>query len=169
VNLLRKIDEQNRASIERNAERILADTYFDGLRSPRVLRVVVAAYAIVTILMTVAWIQADWAGAIGVVLWFVAFLVLRLAVRSQADLPDAALDERMKSERDEAYLHAYRLVSGLSVIAVMGAFFVVVGGDGGKVVSFGYNAISAIFWSLLALVMGAPSISLAMLQSKRTT
>jgi hypothetical protein len=146
---------------------MLSDSYFNRLRSPLALRFVVGAYLLGIAVMATLWTRSPVLGLAGIALWSVLFLTLRLAVRSQADLPDEMLDERMVAERDRSYLHAYRLFAGLMTLGAMAALFAVVAVGDDETISFDYNTTNAIFWLVLAVAMGAPSISLALLQSQR--
>lgn len=161
--------ERNRAAVARNAERVLSDTTYDRFRTPRALLLLVIAYGVTTISMAVCWLA--WgaiAGVAAILVWGAIFLLLRVAVRSQADLPDDVLDERMRSERDRVYLGAYRLVSTVVFAAANVAFVAVAFGDGNETITFDYESVSAGFWTLLALILGAPSVVLA-IHTRSTT
>lgn len=90
---------------------------------------------------------------------FVGWLVLRRAMGTTADLPDAALDERQRAVRDRAYVVAYRFVGALFFLAA------VYGGlawDSGRLWLPGdWVAIQAIVWSVFLLVTTLPSAALA--------
>lgn len=163
-----QVTERNRANTAQNAQRVLADTRFDRLRSPRALLALVGAYVAVTVAMAVCWLA--WgaiAGVLSFAPWLVVFLLLRVAVRSQADLPDEVLDERMRAERDSVYVGAYRLVSSTVFLAANAAFLAVAFDDEHASITFDYPAVGAVFWTLLSVLVGAPSLVLAM--RKRTT
>ena len=162
------ITERNRANLQRNAERQLTDTSYDRLRSPQALLVLVVAYVATMIAMPICWLA--WGSLAGVASIFpclAVFLLLRVAVRSQADLPDEVLDERMRAERDSVYVGAFRLVSSVVFVASNGAFLAVAFGDGSETITFDYNSVSAVYWALLSLILGAPSLVLAL--RKRST
>jgi len=155
--------ERNRAAVAKNAERILADTTYDRLRSRPGLIAMVATYVVTTVAMPVFWLAAGTlAGVVSTAAWFVVYLFLRVAVRSQADLPDDVLDERMRSERDSVYVGAFRLVSTVVFLAANAAFLAVAFGDENDSITFDYEAVSAIYWALLSLLLGAPSLILAL-------
>ena len=156
---------RNRAAVAKNAERVLADTSYDRLRSPRALLALVVAYAATTVAIPIFWLA--WGSIAGVVSIFpclAAFLLLRVAVRSQADLPDEVLDERMRAERDRVYVGAFRLVSSVVFLAANAAFVAVAFDDGRATITFDYNSVSAVYWPLLSLLVGAPSVVLAIRQ-----
>lgn len=158
-----QIAERNRATVAQNAERVLADTSYDRFRTPRALSALVIVFVVTTALMPVCWLA--WGSLAGVASIFpclAAFLLMRVAVRSQADLPDDVLDERMRAERDSVYVGAFRLVAAVVFLAVNAAFIAVAfRNDGDATITFDYDSVSAVFWPLLALLLGAPSLVLA--------
>jgi hypothetical protein len=157
--------ERNRAAVAQNAERVLSDTTYDRFRSPRALFVLVVLYVITTVLMPVCWLA--WGAIAGIasfVPWLVVFLLLRVAVRSQADLPDEVLDERMRSERDSVYVDAYRLVAAVVFLGANAALIAVEFGDGNESITFDTDAVNAVYWTLFSLLLGAPSLVLAIRQ-----
>jgi hypothetical protein len=163
-----QVAERNRAAVAQNAERVLADTHYDRLRRPRALLALAVAYVAATVAMPVCWLM--WGSIAGVVSIFpclAAFLLLRVAVRSQADLPDEVLDERMRAERDSVYVGAYRLVASVVLLATNAALVAVAFGDEHARITFDYESVSAVFWPLLSLLLGAPSLVLA-LRRRRT-
>ena len=163
-----QVRERNRATVARNAERVLTDTTYDRLRNPRALLTLVIAYVATTVAMPICWLA--WGSTAGVVSIFpclAVFLLLRVAVRSQADLPDDVLDERMRSERDSVYVGAFRLVSSVVFVAANSAFVAVAFDDEHATITFDYNSVSAVYWTLLSLLLGAPSLVLAV--RKRST
>lgn len=163
-----RVAERNRAARAQNAERVLADTTYDRLRSPRALLALVVAYVAATIAMPICWlVWGAIAGVASALVCLAAFLLLRVAVRSQADLPDEVLDERMRAERDSVYIGAYRLVASVVLLAVNAAFIAVAFGDEQSSITFDYNAVNAVYATLLSLLLGAPSLVLA--TRKRST
>jgi hypothetical protein len=132
------------------------------------LLAVVATYVTATVLVATLWLVFGTTGGIvGIAVWAAALVTLRLAVRSQADLPDEVLDERMRSERDRAYLDAFRGVAGIIVLAALAALSATVVGDPPTTVTFSENQVNAIFWVLLSVTLGAPSTALAFRQRHR--
>lgn len=163
-----QVAERKRATVARNAERVLTDTTYDRLRTPGALLMLVGAYAATTVAIPICWLA--WGSTAGVVSIFpclAVLLLLRVAVRSQADLPDDVLDERMRAERDSVYVGAFRLVSSVVFIAANAAFIAVAFSDGHATITFDYNSVSAVYWTLLSLILGAPSLVLAV--RKRST
>ena len=162
------VAKRNRSAVAENAERVLADTSYDRFRSPGALKALVVGYVVTTIALPLCWLA--WGAIAGVAAfapWLGMFLLLRVAVRSQADLPDEVLDERMRIERDSVYVGAYRLVASVLFIAANVALAAVAFGDGDESITFDYESVSAVFWALFSLLLGAPSLVMAM--RKRTT
>jgi hypothetical protein len=160
--------ERQREYVRKNAERILADTKYDALRTPGRLVALVVAYVVVTVAMAVLWLRVgNIAGIAGVFAWGGVYLLLRVAVRAQADLPDHVLDERMRAERDRVYLHAFRGTSTLIFLGTNVLFASVAFRAEPATVSLGYAEVSAIFWSIFSLIMGAPSVAMALDQRHR--
>ncbi len=158
-----QVAERNSASMERNAERVLADTTYDRLRGPHALLILAGAYVVTTVAMPICWLAwGSLAGVLSIFPCLAAFLLLRVAVRSQADLPDEVLDERMRAERDSVYVAAFRLVSSAVFLAANAAFVAVAFGDEHTTITFDYNSVSAFYWTLLSLLLGAPCLVLAM-------
>lgn len=161
--------ERRRDAVAQNAERVLTDTTYDRLRSPRALTLLVAAYVLTTVAIPVCWLAwGSLAGVTSILIWLVPFLLLRVAVRSQADLPDEVLDERMLSERDSVYVAAYRLVASVVFVGANVALLAVAFGDENTSITFDYESVSAVYWPLFALILGAPSVVLALRQSHRS-
>lgn len=159
---------RNDAAMRTNAHRLLNDSDHRRLRTRTGLLVVTVTYVAATVALVAMWLAFGVVGGvIAIALWVAAFVTVRLAVRSQADLPDAVLDERMRSERDRAYLTAFRSVAGIVLLAVLVALIWVGADDAPASISFNDNQINAIFWALLSLMLGAPSIALALEQRRR--
>jgi hypothetical protein len=157
--------ERNRAAVASNAERVLADTTYDRFRTPRALLALVVAYVVTTIAMPACWlVWGSIAGIVAFAPWLAVFLLMRVAVRSQADLPDDVLDERMRSERDRVYVGAYRMVSSVVFLAANVGFAAVAFGDGNESITFDYESMSAVYWTVFSLLLGSPSVVLAVRQ-----
>jgi hypothetical protein len=165
-----RISERNQATMATNAQRLLSDTSYDRLRTPRSLRLLIVAYAGITVVMTALWLTVGTPGGVaGILAWIPVFLALRIAVRSQADLPDAVLDERMRAARDRAYLDAFRLTAGVVFGAACILFVGVAFRPQPATIAFQYDQASAIFWALFSLIVRAPSLAIARNESARPT
>lgn len=155
--------ERNQQEVQRNADRQFDDEHFDVLRGPTARRVVAGIYVVVSLAMVASWFAGTIAGVLGLAVWGVAFVALRLSVRSLADMPDHVLDERMRRERDTTYISAFRLVSAVLGIAVAALFVTVIVADANDettVFTVSTAAANAMFWGVFALVLGAPSLAM---------
>ena len=161
------VSDKNREAVARNAQRILDDTDYDRLRTRTALAWLVAADVGATVVIALTWwLWGAIAGIGATLLWGAVFILLRIAVRSQADLPDEVLDERMRRERDAVYVVAYR--GAISVIFLgLNALFISVAFRDNATVTFDYNQVSAIYWTCLAVILAAPSVALALRQRQR--
>jgi hypothetical protein len=160
------IAERNRRKVTENADRVLSDTAYDRYRTPRALRALAAAYVVATVAIPIGWVVGG--SIVGIVTVLAAtgvFLLLRVAVRSLADLPDEVLDERMRRERDAVYVGAYRVVSTVVFVAANIAFIAVAFPDEATI-TLDYEQTSAIYWTLVAVILGAPSLVLALRQAE---
>jgi len=147
--------------VAENAERVLNDTKYDALRTPARLRALVVAYVAATVAIPVCWLAwGGIAGIMAVLVGVVVYLLLRVAVRALADLPDHVLDERMRRDRDSVYLQAYRIASTVVFLAANAAFLAVAF-DEGATITLDYHSVSAIYWTFLAVILGVPSLVLA--------
>jgi hypothetical protein len=156
--------ERNKDEVQRRADRQFEDEHFDLLRGPTARRAVAGTYVFVSLAMVASWFGGTIAGVGGLAVWGVAFVALRLSVRSLADMPDYVLDERMRRERDTTYISAFRMVSSVVGIAVAVLFVKVVvadANDESTVLIVNTDAANAMFWGVFALVLGAPSLAMA--------
>ena len=89
-------------------------------------------------------------------------LLVRIAVRRVADLPDEDIDERQVALRDRSYLVAYRIV-GTTVLWLMLAAYIVADASATQVVASSVAAwlMSDAFFVLIALIVFLPSAVLA--------
>lgn len=90
-----------------------------------------------------------------------------MTVRSLADLPNEVLDERMRRERDAAHLVSRRIISCLIFLAVNAMFVSVAVREEGATITFSYNNVAAIFFTVTAVLIGVPSVVVAWRHSSR--
>jgi hypothetical protein len=160
-------NDRRQRSLTATARRLLDDTRHDRLRTRSGLLLVVLVYVASTVALAALWhFGGVFGGVAAIAAWCVAFVALRLAVRSQADLPDEVLDERMRTERDRAYLGAFRLVAGIVTIAAMAALFAVSVRSAPAQLTLDEDHVNGIFWVMLSLNLGAPSATLALEQRR---
>lgn len=154
------------------AERIdalMRDTKYDRLRSPRMRQVL--AVALLAAIGAVA--LSFWLGhsliatlilIVGVGLW----MLLRVAVRTIADLPDEYLDERLAQVRDRSYLESYRVFATVAIVVPMvGMLWFIISGSAPDAVDLTVtiDQFQAVFWLFLGLSLSLPSIVLALRES----
>jgi hypothetical protein len=156
--------ERKEADLERKVDRALSDQRFQWTRTRTARRVLVCISA----LLSIGIIPAFAAGnlTIGIPVTAATALtwwLLRLSVRTVADLPDRFLDERQRAQRDRAYLSAYRIyafvVSGLLTIGLV-AFVFVQENDEVTLTTTWQQALGITFFILLSAPL-LPSMVLA--------
>lgn len=156
--------DRNQVAVRERSVRQFDDERFDWLRRRPARVAVVVAYVTATVVMAWTWYLGTAAGVGGLALWGCAFVALHRSVRSVADLPDDALDERLRRDRDASYVSAYRLVAGVLGVA-MGLLFVqVVVADANEetdLLTVGVDDTNAVFWVTFSLLLGVPSIAMA--------
>ena len=147
----------------------LSDTRWDWLRTPRGLTVVIGlSLFILFVAPVIVWFVDDGIGFVPLSMVagvFLAWFLLRRAVRLVADAPDDALDERLIEVRNRTYLSAYRAIGGvLGLIASSLLFWSIVeirAGSPAATFSLTWPQINAIVWFVFAQVMLMPSLTLA--------
>jgi hypothetical protein len=158
--------ERNAAAVEERADRLMADTHYDWLRTRQARVALVVAYAASLVLVAAAYLAVgSIAGILAVLLVIVVWVLLRLSVRTIADLPEDYLDERQAALRNAAYVEAYQWLGGLvGLLASAGLLaFIVLGEDPDTwSLSITWDAAMAIFWVVLGLVLALPSMVLAL-------
>jgi hypothetical protein len=81
--------------------------------------------------------------------------LLRRSVRTVADLPDEHLDERLLAVRDRTYVHAYRILSAVVVVALVVVSIAV------DRTTITFHDVSALLWPVCLGAIGLPSAVLA--------
>lgn len=116
--------ERQEADLERRVDRIQRDERLQALRTRGARLALVAITAMLCIGILPAYVQGG--GVVGSIVTALAGLgwwLLRISVRTVADLPDRFLDERQRTVRDRAYLDAYRIyafaIGGLATIGLI--------------------------------------------------
>jgi hypothetical protein len=107
----------------------------------------------------------SFAGILAVLLAIGVWVLLRLSVRTIADLPEDYLDERQAALHNEVYVEAYQWLGGLVGLLASAAIiaFIMLGKDPDTwSVSITWNAAMAVFWVVLGLVLALPSLILAL-------
>jgi hypothetical protein len=121
--------ERKEADLERKVERLQRDQKFQWLRTRTARRTLVIISALLCVGIIPGYAQGG--AVVGIVVTIGAWAswwVLRISVRTVADLPDRFLDERQRAIRDRAYLNAYRIyvsiIGGLATIGLVVFVFV---------------------------------------------
>jgi hypothetical protein len=160
------VKERNAASVGVRTERLMADTYYDRLRTREARIALVVGYLASLGLVAVCYlVLGSIAGILAVLVATAVWVLLRLSVRTIADLPEDYLDERQAALRNAAYVVAYQWLGGFVGLLASAALvaFVVLGQDPDTwSVSITWNAAMAIFWVVLGLVLALPSLVLAL-------
>jgi len=156
--------ERKEADLERKVMRGQQDRRFQGLRTKSARRVLVALSALIVIAIIPAFTQAgSIPGIIATAVAFGLWWLLRISVRTVADLPDRFLDERQRAQRDRAYLDAFRIygfvISGLATVGLV-AFVVVQEGDQVTLTTTWNQALGLAMFVIVFPVL-LPSMSLA--------
>jgi ABC-type transport system involved in cytochrome bd biosynthesis fused ATPase/permease subunit len=158
--------ERNAAAVGERAERLMADTHYDGLRTRPARVALVIGYVACLALVAVCYLAlGSFAGILAVLLAIGVWVLLRLSVRTIADLPEDYLDERQAALRNEVYVEAYQWLGGLVGLLASAAIiaFIMLGKDPDTwSVSITWNAAMAVFWVVLGLVLALPSLILAL-------
>ena len=147
----------------------LSDTRWDWLRTPRGLTVVIGlSLFILFVAPVIVWFVDDGIGFVPLSMVagvFVAWFLLRRAVRLVADAPDDALDERLIEVRNRTYLSAYRAIAGvLGLIVTALLFWSIVeirAGTPAATFSLTWPQANALVWFVFAQIMLMPSLTLA--------
>jgi hypothetical protein len=158
--------ERNAAAVGQRADRLMADTHYDGLRTRPARVALVVGYGASLVLVAVSYLAlGSIAGILAVLLAIGVWVLLRLSVRTIVDLPEDYLDERQAALRNEVYVEAYQWLGGLVGLLASAALvaFIVLGRDPDTwSISITWNAAMAIFWVVLGLVLALPSLFLAL-------
>lgn len=161
----------------KNIETVMNDTKWDGLRTARAQRILVALGVMSLIASPVVFWFEDYnkpgIGILTIVPIFLIWWLLRISVRLVADAPDEFLDELQVQQRDRTYLHSFRIlagvVSGLAValmIVVISMDVVTVGEVETYQLSLTFGQVQAVIWSILGSTILVPNLVLAWNQSK---
>lgn len=158
--------DRNQQTVANQAEKILDDRRWDGLRTRHARVALVAAFLVIVASVPVVHVSAgSTAGLVAVLLGAALWVGLRLSVRTIADLPEEYLDERQVAVRNASYVASYRWLSAVVVaIASSGLVaFIVLGQDPDTwSVQISWDLAMGLFWALLGLALAIPSMVLAL-------
>ena len=144
----------------------MADTAYDRYRTRRARLLLVAGYLALLVLIPVAYLGVgQFAGLVVVMLTAGVWSLLRVSVRTIADLPDDYLDERQLAVRNASYVESYRyLGSAVALSATVGLIAFVVNGSDLDTweITITWGMSMSVFWVFLGLALGLPSMVLAL-------
>jgi Ca2+/Na+ antiporter len=155
---------RSQKAVEEMAETVMRDTRWDWLRTRRSRIALVALMIVALAANAVAWLLIPLAGIVFVLIAAVLWWALRMSVRVVADLPEEYLDERQNRVRDRAYVEAYRLFAGVTLVAATAALvlFIVASTDDQWTVTLTYGGVMAAFWTFEGLALALPSMVIAL-------
>lgn len=154
--------ERDAATVAASADKLMADTAYCRYRTRRARLLPVGGHVALLVLIPVAYLWlGQFAGLVVVVITAGAWSLLRISVRTIADLPDDYLDERQLAVRNASYVESYRyLGSTVALAATAGLIAFIVNGSELDTwdVTLTWEMTMAAFWVFLAL--GLPSMVL---------
>lgn len=158
--------ERNAAAVEASAERLMADTAYDRYRTRRARLLLVGGYLALLVLIPVAYLAVNqFAGLLVVLVTVGVWMLLRVSVRTIADLPDEYLDERQLAVRNASYVESYRyLGAAVALAGSAGLIAFIANGTEWDTwdITLTWEAAIATFWVFLGLALGLPSMVLAL-------
>jgi len=156
--------ERKEADRERKVERVMGDRLFQRTRTRTVRRVL----SILTAGLCVAIVPAFAQGGtvLGVVVTLAAaasWWLLRISIRTIADLPDRFLDERQRALRNRSYVVAYLILGWIvAALATIGLVaFVIVSENDAVTLTTTWNQALGVVLSLTLLISVLPSLVVA--------
>lgn len=112
---------------ENEVKNSLSDTKHNYLRTSSSRRFLVVSlvvlYALAIATDYLGLLLGSLAALVTVFLMLVVYLLLRTSIRQVADAPDELIDERQQRVRDNAYLHAYRIMASVITLIFIGTAF----------------------------------------------
>ena len=157
---------RRRAAVATSAERQLRDHRFDVIRTPGRRRALAAALLLaIGTTSTLFWFGRSLLAVAALIIGIALWLLLRIAVRTIADLPAEYLDERQEQVRDQAYVESYRWIAAVAVLSIGAALLLVIvtGADPDAItVTVTMDQIQAVFWAINGLALSLPSLFIAL-------
>lgn len=142
-----------------------SDTRFNFLRTRQSRRRMIGALTVLTILVALSSAlptkASSYVGTLGGLLLLIGYLLIRTSVRHIADSPDELLDERQIALRDRSYLHSYRIISSVFVLALVALFIRIDLSESAFEISDWWG--TGTWFSLIMLMAGLPSMVVAWL------
>ncbi len=143
-----------------DAERLQRDTRLDAWRTPARRRgLVLATLAALAGISVLAWLDRSVALLVAIALGVGLYVLLRRVVRGMADLPDAFVDERVRTMRNERYRYAYQVLSGVVMLLLLAGYLAT---DASRMTwQPEARHVHAAFWMVLGLSLALPSMLVA--------
>lgn len=156
--------ERKEADMERKMERMQRDMRFQWLRTRNARRILTVISALLFVGIIPAYAQGGVViGALVTGLAAASWWLLRISIRTIADLPDRFLDERQQAIRNRAYRDAYLIygfvISGLATIGLI-VFVLVSENDAVTLTTTWNQAIGGVLFVTL-LASALPSMVVA--------
>lgn len=156
--------ERQEADQERKAERVLHDPRFHWLRTRTARRILTVLTALLCAGVVPAFALAGSAlGILTTVAAAAGWGLLRVSIRTVADLPDRFLDERQQALRNRAYFSSYgilgSIVGGLATIGLI-AFVIMSENDTATVTTTWDQALGVVL-SLTLFISLLPTMVIA--------
>jgi hypothetical protein len=169
---MRQRNEKQEAALEKRVAALMADSTWNWTRTPSARRLlVVVATAAWLVTCAIFWFAEVW-GLIPLALSFALYLLLRVSVRSIADLPERFLDERQLKLRNRTYLQAYQLIGGVVSVAALALLLVQIMGDlqsrPSNQFDLTFGQLEAIVWFFFLPMLQLPSAVLGWDEASRT-
>ena len=164
--------ERKDADRERKVERVMSDRLFQWTRTRTMRRALAVVSGILCFGILPAFTLGGWIiGAVVTVTAWAAWGLVRMSIRTVADLPDRFLDERQRAVRNRSYVHAY-LILGWIVASMVTIVPIVVtvltGADATSVdttITITFDQAIGLALSVTLLVSLLPSMVVAWLDS----
>lgn len=156
--------QRKEADMERKVERIQRNQKFQWLRTRKARRTLAMISALLLVGIIPAFAQGSLViGAIVTGLAAASWWLLRISIRTIADLPDRFLDERQQAIRNRAYLDAYLIygfvITGIVTLGLI-AFVLVSENDAVTLTTTWDQALGVVFFVTL-LASTLPSMVVA--------
>jgi hypothetical protein len=141
------------------------DTKFNYLRTSKARRILVISISGLSVLVLFSSALPEptskFVALLGGLLLLTGYLLIRTSVRHIADTPDELLDERQIAIRDRCYLHSYRIISSIFVVALVVLFIRIDLSENTFEIEDWWG--TGTWFSLIMLMAGLPSMVLAWL------
>lgn len=158
--------ERNEAAVAASAEKLMSDTAYDRYRTRQARVLLVVGYLALLVLIPVGYLAVNqFVGLLVVIVAAGVWALLRVSVRTIADLPDEYLDERQIAVRNASYVESYRYLGGFVAVAgTIGLIAFIANGTEWDTwdITLTWEAAVSSFWVFLGLALGLPSMVLAL-------